>query len=165
MTGPGCPYWLLHILRISLSVEPLCQGFTYSCMLFPLSFGMLLARDSIVGISIPSSISLPASIFTRFVIQDPATYIKSHCLQGLCVMLYCRVGPEIPLRHTEWQIPVSIHTNSTNTFEDTCRASLYSPSNVATFDTHKVLLRCLGVAWSHGHRNKYIELQKTVAIN
>ena len=34
---------------------------------------MLLARDSIVGISIPSSISLPASLFTRFVIHHLAT--------------------------------------------------------------------------------------------
>ena len=41
---------------------------------------------------------LPASLFTRSVIQDPATYTKLHCLQGLCVMLYYRVGPEIPLR-------------------------------------------------------------------
>src|SRR3989337_822383 len=34
---------------------------------------MLLARDSIVGISIPSSILLPTSLFTRSVIQDPVT--------------------------------------------------------------------------------------------
>ena len=34
---------------------------------------MLLARDSIVGISIPSSISLPASLFTRSVIHHPGT--------------------------------------------------------------------------------------------
>ena len=32
-----------------------------------------LARDSIVGISIPSSISLPASLFTRFVIHHLTT--------------------------------------------------------------------------------------------
>ena len=36
----------------------------------PLSIGMLLARDSIVGISIPISISLPASLFTHSIIQD-----------------------------------------------------------------------------------------------
>ena len=39
----------------------------------PFVIGMLLARDSIVGIIIPSSISLPASLFTRSVIQHPAT--------------------------------------------------------------------------------------------
>ena len=42
-------------------------------MLFPLSIGMLLARDSIIGIFIPSSISLLASLFTRFVMHHPAT--------------------------------------------------------------------------------------------
>ena len=40
---------------------------------------MLLARDSIVGISKPSSISLPTSLFTRFVIQDPATNVGECC--------------------------------------------------------------------------------------
>ena len=38
---------------------------------FPLSIGTLLARDSIVGIPIPRSISLPASHFTRAVMHDP----------------------------------------------------------------------------------------------
>ena len=39
----------------------------------PFVIGMLLAQDSIVGISIPSSISLLASLFTRSVILHPAT--------------------------------------------------------------------------------------------
>ena len=34
---------------------------------------MLLARDSIVGIPIPCSISLPASLFTRTAMHDPVT--------------------------------------------------------------------------------------------
>ena len=38
---------------------------------FPLSIGMLLARDSIVGIPIPCSVLLPASHFTRTVMHDP----------------------------------------------------------------------------------------------
>ena len=29
----------------------------------------------------------------------------------LIMMMHYRVGPEIPLRHTEWQIPVSIRAN------------------------------------------------------
>ena len=70
-------------------------------MLFPLSFGMLLARDSIVGIFIPSSISLLASLFTRSVIQDPVANSLVTLLARLIVMLYYRVGPEIPLRYTE----------------------------------------------------------------
>src|SRR6266536_2988829 len=39
----------------------------------PFVIDMLIAQDSIVGIFIPSSISLPASLFTHSVIQHPAT--------------------------------------------------------------------------------------------
>ena len=39
----------------------------------PFVISMLLARASIVGIIIPSSISLPASLFTRSVMHHPAT--------------------------------------------------------------------------------------------
>ena len=55
------------------SDEPRCRGFKQPRILFPLSDGMLLARDSIVGILIPRSISLPASHFTRTVMHDPVT--------------------------------------------------------------------------------------------
>ena len=55
------------------SDEPRCQGFNQSRIQFPLSIGMLLARDSIVGIPIPRSISLPASHFTHSVMHDPVT--------------------------------------------------------------------------------------------
>ena len=61
--------------------------------------GMLLARDSIVGISIPSSISLPASLFTRYRNTQSRDQLLSHF--ELIEMTYYRVGPEIPLRHTE----------------------------------------------------------------
>ena len=60
--------------------------------MFPLFTGMLLARDSIVGISIPSSISLLASLFTRSVIQDPVANTLVTLLARLVVMLYYRVG-------------------------------------------------------------------------
>ena len=39
----------------------------------PFVIGMLIARDSIVGIIIPSSISLLASLFTHSVMHHPAT--------------------------------------------------------------------------------------------
>ena len=52
------------------SDEPRCQGFKQSRIQFPLSIGTLLARDSIVGIAIPRSISLSASHFTRTVMHD-----------------------------------------------------------------------------------------------
>ena len=53
------------------SDEPRCQGFNQSRIRFPLSIGIALARDSIVGIPIPCSISLPASLFTRSVTHHP----------------------------------------------------------------------------------------------
>ena len=55
------------------SDEPRCRGFKKPHIKFPLSIGMLLARDSIVDIPIPRSISLPASHFTRTVMHDPVT--------------------------------------------------------------------------------------------
>ena len=81
------------------SDEPQCQGFKQSRIQFPLSIGMLLARDSIVGIPIPRSISLPASHFTRTAMHDPV--IKHFDYIELIMMMHYRVGPEIPLRHTE----------------------------------------------------------------
>ena len=53
------------------SDEPRCRGFDQSRIQFPLSIGTILARDSIVGIPIPCSVSLPASHFTRSVMHDP----------------------------------------------------------------------------------------------
>ena len=115
------------------SDEPLCRGFKQSHIQFLLSIGMLLARDSIVGIFIPSSISLLASHFTPFIIHHLMTNSLVVCLQVYDV--YYWEGPEIPLRYSEWQILISVYANSTNTFEDTCRASLWSPSYVVMFDS------------------------------
>ena len=53
---------------------------------FTFVIGMLLARDSIVGIIIPSSISLPASLFTRSVMHHPATNSLITLLARLIVM-------------------------------------------------------------------------------
>ena len=55
------------------SDEPRCRGFKQPRIQFPLSIGTLLARDLIVGIPIPRSISLPASHFTRTVMHDPVS--------------------------------------------------------------------------------------------
>ena len=52
----------------------------------PFVIGMLLARDSIVGISIPSSISLPASFFTHSVMLHPVTNSLAALLARLIVM-------------------------------------------------------------------------------
>ena len=55
------------------SDEQRYRGFKQSHIQFPLSICMLPARDSIVDIIIPSSISLPASLFTRSVMHHPVT--------------------------------------------------------------------------------------------
>ena len=53
--------------------EDLYRSNRITTYIVPFVIGMLLTRDSIVGISIPSSISLPASLFTRFAIHHLAT--------------------------------------------------------------------------------------------
>ena len=52
----------------------------------PFVIDMLLVRDSIVGISIPSSISLSASLFTRSIIHHLATNSLVTLLARLIVM-------------------------------------------------------------------------------
>ena len=70
----------------------------------PFNIGMLLARDSVVGneigISIPSSISLPASLFTHYVMHHPATNLLVIACKAYSDVHY-REGPEIPLRQSE----------------------------------------------------------------
>ena len=53
--------------------EDLYRSDRITTYVVPFVIGMLLARDSIVGISRPSSISLPASLFTHFIIHHLAT--------------------------------------------------------------------------------------------
>ena len=64
MLAPTCS-------KMISSDGPWCQGFKQSRIQFPLSIGTLLARDSIIGIPIPCSVSLPVSHFTRTVMHDP----------------------------------------------------------------------------------------------
>ena len=52
----------------------------------PFVIGMLVARDSTVGIIIPSSISLPASLFTCSVMHHPATNSLVTLLARLLMM-------------------------------------------------------------------------------
>ena len=66
--------------------EDLYRSNGITTYVFPFVIGMLLARDSIVGISIPSSISLPASLFTRSVILHPTTNSLVTMLARLIVM-------------------------------------------------------------------------------
>src|SRR5215216_5636249 len=64
--------WML-ILAPTYSMKIFIGQTVMTAYVVPFVICMLLARDSIVGIFIPSSISLLASLFTRSVIQHPAT--------------------------------------------------------------------------------------------
>ena len=72
-SGTWMPIFVPTYSTKILSVEPRCQGLNQSRMQFPLSIGTILARDSIVGIPIPHSISLPTSHFTHSLMHDPVT--------------------------------------------------------------------------------------------
>ena len=52
----------------------------------PFVIGMLLARDSILGIFIHSSISLPASLVTRYIMHHSVTNSLATLLARLIVM-------------------------------------------------------------------------------
>ena len=64
--------WML-ILVPTYSTKIFIGRTVMTTYVIPFVIGMLLARDSIIGIFIPSSISLPASLFTRSVIHHPVT--------------------------------------------------------------------------------------------
>ena len=66
--------------------EDLYRSNCITTYVVPFVIGMLLARDSIVGIFIPSSISLPESLFTRSVILHLATNSLVTLLERLIVM-------------------------------------------------------------------------------
>ena len=59
---------------------------TMTTYVIPFVIGMLLARDSIVGIFMPSSVSLPTSLFIRSVIHHPATKSLVTLLERLIMM-------------------------------------------------------------------------------
>ena len=86
--------WML-ILVPTYSTKIFIGRTVMTTRVIPFVIGMLLAQDSIVGIFVPSSILLPASLFTRFVIHHLVTNSLIICLQAYDV--YYREGPEIPL--------------------------------------------------------------------
>src|SRR3954464_14726967 len=82
--------WML-ILVPTYSTKIFIGQTAMTTYVIPFVIGMLLAQDSIVGILIPSSISLPASIFTRSVMHHPATNSLVTLLARLIVM--CDTSP------------------------------------------------------------------------
>ena len=66
--------------------EDLYRSDRITTYIVPFVIGMLLARDLIVSIPIPSSISLPVSLFTCYVIHHPVTNSLVIMLARLIVM-------------------------------------------------------------------------------
>ena len=156
---PACSYWLLHILRRSLSVETLWQH-----TLFPLFVGMLLTRDSIVGFFIPSSISLLASLFTHSAIHH---LITNSLVTLLASFLWC-ILPRGP-RDTSPILGVTnpnLDSRQPNkTPLEILVEHLYNhPVTLWCLIAQKAFLRYPGVAWSHSQRNMYLTYMKAITI-
>ena len=66
--------------------EDLYRSNYITTYVIPFVIAMLLARDSIVDIFIPSSISLPASLFTCSIMHHPATNSLITLLARLIMM-------------------------------------------------------------------------------
>src|SRR6266496_2266093 len=77
--------WML-ILLPTYSTKIIIGQTGMTTYVVPFVIGKLLARDSIVGIFIPSSISLLASLFTRSLIQHSATHTLVTLLARLHMM-------------------------------------------------------------------------------
>src|SRR3954463_9145916 len=88
----------------------------------PFVIVMLLARDSAVGIIIPSSISLPASLFTHSVMHHPATNSLVTLLARLIVI--CIIERAQRYLSDNRSDLISIYANSTSTIGDTYRTPL-----------------------------------------
>src|SRR5215216_6335508 len=77
--------WMLK-LAPTYSTKIFISQTVMTTYVVPFVIGMLLARDSIVGIFIPSSISFLASLFTRSVMHHPATNSLVTLLSRLLMM-------------------------------------------------------------------------------
>ena len=73
--------WMIILVPTYSTKNFIGQTVMTTCVV-PFVIGMLLARDSIVGIFIPSSISLPASLFYSFRNATSITNSLALCLQG-----------------------------------------------------------------------------------
>ena len=77
--------WML-ILVPTYSTKIFIDRTVMTTYVIPFVIGMSLARDSIVGIFIPSAISLPGSLFTHSIMHHPATNSLVTLLARLIVM-------------------------------------------------------------------------------
>ena len=76
----------MPILAPTYSTKIFISRTAMTTYVIPFVIGMLLARDSIIGITIPSSISLPARLFTHSIMHHPATNSLVTMLARLIMM-------------------------------------------------------------------------------
>ena len=134
MLAPTCSTMIL-------SDEPRCQGLNQSRIQFPLSSGTILPRDSIIGIPIPCSISLPASLFTRSVTHHPVI----NSLITLCTLWWC------PTKWAQRYLSVTRSDKSQSRFMPTQQTLSEIP--VVHLYSHPVTLWCLAhPKYSYGIR-------------
>ena len=103
------------------SDEPRCRGFNQSRIQFPLSSGIVLARDSIVV-----SQYLVQYRYRQVSLLVRNTSSRDQLLghiELIMIMSY-RVGPEIPLRLHGVTNPSLDPHKTIDTFGDTCRSPL-----------------------------------------
>ena len=115
MLAPTCS------TMISLD-EPRCQGLNRSRIQFPLSSGIILARDSIVGIPIPLFNLVTGKSLYSFRNTSSRDQPLGH-IAHIMMMSY-RVGPEIPLRLHGVTNPSLDPHKTIDTFRDTYSAPL-----------------------------------------
>ena len=115
--------WML-ILAPTYSKKIFYRSDRITTYVVPFVIGMLLARDSIVGIIIPSSILLPASLLTCSVMHHLITNSLVTLLARLIVMCITERAQRYLSDTWSDKSQSKFMPTQTDTFGDTCRASL-----------------------------------------
>ena len=137
--------WML-ILVPTYSTKIFIGCTVMTTYVIPFVIGMLLARDLIVGIFIPSSISLPASLFTRSVMHHPATNSLVTLLARLLMMCITERAQRY-LSDTRSDKSLSWSMPTQQTPSEIRVEHLYNhPVTLWRLIAHKVFLRYPGVA-------------------
>ena len=138
--------WTMLILVPTYSTK-ICIGQTImTTYVIPFVIGMLLAWDLIVGIFIPSSILLTASLFTHFVMHHPATNSLVTLLARLIMM--CIIERALRYLSNTWSDKSKSRSMPTQqTPSEIPLDHLYNHSiTLWRFIAHKVFFQYPGVA-------------------
>ena len=138
--------WMLILVpTYSTKIDLYWSNRITTCVV-PFVIGMLLARDSVIGISIPSSISLPASLFTRSVMHYPTTNSLVTLPTRLIVMCIAeRAQRYLSDTRSDKSYSRSMRTQQTP-LETPVEHLCNHPVTLWCLVAHKVFLRYPGVA-------------------